>query len=100
MQNNSLGTPLPATGATNHNAASRGPFASALRNLAKQADTKDDDTTTVNTSVANTNQGRDSRSMDSRSVPTSEASRNDDRKKKADASPQPPEKVRKLFRIL
>lgn len=68
-----LGTATSASNAT----TGRGPFASALRNLAKQADSKDDDVQVVGAGVAGGGGGGSSSSVQQR--PNSEARSNDGR---------------------
>lgn len=88
----------------------RGPFASALRNLAKQADIKDDEqidqrapsTGTVGSNSASNNmhlhQRNSSSSAENRNteIPASAVPAVDDRHRKRQLSP-PPEKVRNLL---
>lgn len=81
----------------------RGPFASALRNLAKQADIKEEEITSVgdgrgggNNTTNNSTTVARGVTMDGRSSVPGERSSNDDRNnqiKKRTASPAPPEKV-------
>lgn len=106
LSNHITGAQQPAP-TQNSGTSGRGPFASALRNLAKQADIKEDESNTggdnvrgsssSNSQLATTQRTSnvDARSGDSRQVNDGRTS-SDDRGgnvKKRAMSPQPPEKV-------
>lgn len=84
----------------NSSTSARGPFASALRNLAKQADIKEDESNSGGDNVRSGSTQRtsnvDGRSGESRQNINDGRQTSDDRSgnvKKRTLSPQPPEKV-------